>query len=274
MSDSSKDARAVLQDRVGKVVWGLALIAGGVLLTLDNRGIIELHRYKPFPAEHVTDGDLGTRWSSRWRDGQWITVDLGAPAAISKVRLHWEKAYASSYDVAVSDDANTWTTVALVRGGDGGLDEHAVSTSGRYVRMTGHERAPVEEGRKRKRKRYGVSLWELEVLGADAQPISHGKVATASSIEGTHLWRVYWPVLIILGGLPCLLVPKNSNDLTFGVMAVVVGAAFQLRMLDLLKFRTWDMIPLFLVIGGLLLILQAVAYKNGGRGAGAAEGAR
>jgi len=272
MTRKPKDARAEWQARVSKFVWGLALIAGGVLLTLDSRGLIELGRESPFPAAHATDGDTTTRWSSRWRDGQWVTVDLGAPANVSKVRLHWEKAYARSYDLAVSDDGQKWTTVAEVRDGDGGVDEHAVSAHGRYLRMTGLERGPVQQGRKK--NRYGVSLWELEVMGPGDELLSRGKVASASSVEGHHLWFVYWPLFLVIGGLPAVLAPKDGGDQMFGLLIVVIGATVQLRMLGLLKLGWWTIGPMFFILAGLLLILDGLRRPDGRDGAGTAEEAR
>jgi len=274
MTDKPKDARAERQARVSKVVWGLAFITAGVLITLDSRGTVVLPRETPYPAKHATDGDTATRWSSRWRDGQWLSIDLGAPAALAKVRLQWEKAYASSYDLAVSEDGQKWTTVAEVRDGDGGLDEHVLSGQARYVRLTALERAAVPEGKKK--RRYGVSLWELEVLGPAGELLSRGKLATASSAESNPfgLWFLYWPVFFVLVGLPALLAPKDSSDQMMGLMFVAGGVAFELRQLGLLKLKLWEMVPLFLVLAGALLIVEALRHRNGPTRTGAAEEAQ
>src|SRR5688500_4386179 len=46
-------------------------------------------------ASKAVDGNTGTRWgSAAGSDPQWITVDLGATYAISRVRLVWEAAFA------------------------------------------------------------------------------------------------------------------------------------------------------------------------------------
>jgi hypothetical protein len=63
------------------------------------------------PASAAVDGDPGTRWASTWNDPQWLQVDLGAPADLSQVTLNWEAAYATAYEIQVSDDAGTWRTV-------------------------------------------------------------------------------------------------------------------------------------------------------------------
>src|SRR5690349_417464 len=70
-------------------------------------------------AAAAVDGNTGTRWSSAFSDPQWIQVDLGATATISQVTLQWEAAYARSFQIQVSADAGTWTTVYSTTTGTG-----------------------------------------------------------------------------------------------------------------------------------------------------------
>ena len=63
------------------------------------------------PAANAVDGNLGTRWSSAWSDPQWLEVDLGAVRAITKIELDWERAYATAFQVQVSDNGTTWTDI-------------------------------------------------------------------------------------------------------------------------------------------------------------------
>src|SRR5205814_5223821 len=87
--------RARRQERVAKVVWGSLFLVMGVLFTLHDMGRIDLGEPEShFSAAYAVDGDDHTRWGSAFRDPQWLTVDLGAVTAISKVRIHWEDAYA------------------------------------------------------------------------------------------------------------------------------------------------------------------------------------
>jgi carbohydrate binding protein with CBM6 domain/F5/8 type C domain-containing protein/fibronectin type III domain protein len=108
-----------------------------------------------YVASAATDGNTGTRWSSAFTDPQWIQVDLGGAASIQRVVLRWEDAYGRAYQVQVSADAQTWTTIASTTTGDGGVDDLPVSGSGRYVRVYGTVRGTP----------WGYSLWELEVYG-------------------------------------------------------------------------------------------------------------
>ncbi|MFD0635005.1 discoidin domain-containing protein [Catenulispora yoronensis] len=64
-----------------------------------------------YPATGATDGDPGTRWSSAAADPQWLEVDLGTQQQICSISLLWEAAYATAFQVQVSNDNANWTTV-------------------------------------------------------------------------------------------------------------------------------------------------------------------
>jgi hypothetical protein len=131
-------------------------VAPGGNLALGRPATASSLETSAFPASLAFDGNAGTRWASLYSDPQWITVDLGATAAISRVRLTWEAAYASAYQVQVSNDNASWTTIRTVTGGDGGVDDWTgLSGSGRYVRIYGTTRATA----------WGYSLFEVEVYG-------------------------------------------------------------------------------------------------------------
>jgi F5/8 type C domain/PQQ-like domain len=107
------------------------------------------------PGSAAVDGDTTTRWSSAFSDPQWIYVDLGATHTVSRVVLNWETAYGKAFQIQTSTDAVTWTTIYQTTTGAGGINDVAVSGSGRYVRMYGTARGTA----------WGYSLWELEVYG-------------------------------------------------------------------------------------------------------------
>jgi hexosaminidase len=105
------------------------------------------------PASFAVDGSPTTRWSSLYSDPQWLRVDLGATYAVSHVRLSWETAYGRAYQIQLSPDGNTWTTIYTTSTGDGGIDEIAgLSGSGRYLRVLGTVRGT----------QWGYSLWSVE----------------------------------------------------------------------------------------------------------------
>lgn len=127
----------------GNSLWSLAVTGSGNPGTdLARHGRPTASSEEPdHPAAHATDGDSGTRWSSRAEDHQWIQVDLGSRRTFDRVAVTWETAYPKTYVVQVSDDAQNWTDVAsvtntpeplkisvngvrvLARGGNWGWDE-------------------------------------------------------------------------------------------------------------------------------------------------------
>ncbi|HXH80799.1 family 16 glycosylhydrolase [Nocardioides sp.] len=107
-------------------------------------------------ANLATDGSTGTRWASAFSDPQWVQVDLGSTRTINRVVLSWEAAYARAFQVQTSNDGVSWTNIYSTTTGTGGTQTLNVSGSGRYVRMTGTQRATP----------YGYSLWEMQVFGS------------------------------------------------------------------------------------------------------------
>src|SRR4051812_21894508 len=58
--------------------------AGAVASSAENAGL---------GADKAVDNNLGTRWSSAFTDQQSLTLDYGAGATFSRVRINWEAAY-------------------------------------------------------------------------------------------------------------------------------------------------------------------------------------
>src|SRR6266568_3814558 len=131
------------------------------------------------PAGAAVDGDTGTRWSSAFADPQWLQVDLGATASITRVVLTWETAYGEAFRIQVSADASMWTDIYSTTTGTGGVQTLDVSGTGRYVRMYGTVRGT----------QWGYSLWELQVYGSlttascGTGNAALDRPATASSVE-------------------------------------------------------------------------------------------
>ncbi|MDH2425291.1 carbohydrate-binding protein [Sphaerisporangium sp. TRM90804] len=110
-----------------------------------------------FPASAAVDSSATTRWASAFTDPQWIQVDLGATYTINRVRLVWEAAYGSAYQIQTSPNGSTWTTARSVTGGNGGEDDNTgLNASTRYVRIYGTTRATA----------WGYSLFTFEVYGS------------------------------------------------------------------------------------------------------------
>jgi hypothetical protein len=128
------------------------------------------------PASAAVDGNTGTRWSSAFSDPQWLQVDLGATTSVCGVVLNWESAYASAFQIQVSANGTTWTTIYSTTTGTGGVQTLNVSGSGRYLRVYGTARATA----------YGYSLWELTVhSGSPASPPPTSASPTVSPTPST-----------------------------------------------------------------------------------------
>lgn len=144
--------------------WGYSLWELGVNTVTDSGGGPVISRFKKVTASSyeggnapaaALDGRTATRWSSQFSDPQWIQVDLGGLATITGVTLNWEAAYATGYRIEVSTDAAVWSTVYSTTAGPGGVENLAVTGTGRYIRLYGTARATG----------YGYSLWEFDVHG-------------------------------------------------------------------------------------------------------------
>ncbi len=129
----------------------------------------------PNVAANAIDGMLATRWESAHLDPQWINVDFGAPVFIGEVDVLWEAACAQNYDLEVSMDGMTWTTIPngtvtgnTLAGNVSGnsptpptdwakaVVSRPLAAVGRYLRVNGTMRCTI----------YGYSLWEIRAYGS------------------------------------------------------------------------------------------------------------
>ena len=112
-----------------------------------------------YPASYAVDGNFSTRWSSQFSDPQWIQIDFGSIQSISEVTLYWQNSYAKAYQLQISNDATSWTTIETVTNGTGGTNDFPnLAVTARYVRMYGTQRGTE----------WGYSLWSFEVYGDPA----------------------------------------------------------------------------------------------------------
>jgi hypothetical protein len=159
-------------------------------------------------AANAVDRRPATRWASAASDAQWLQVDLGRQTTVSRIDLRWEAAYAKAYELQVSADGTTWTTLASTTTGTGGTTSTKVTGTGRYVRMLGLQRATP----------YGYSLWEFQVYGtpgvtASPTPTASGAptasptptaTPTASPTKGVHVTGTAGKWQLTVDGKPWL----------------------------------------------------------------------
>jgi glucose/arabinose dehydrogenase len=110
--------------------------------------------------KNAVDGDSSTRWASgSGTDPQWIYVDLGAVAHVSRVRLQWDASCATAYEIDTSNDHNSWTRIYSTTSGKGGVEDlTSLDGTGRYVRVYGTKRCRSDSS-------HGYSLQEYGVYG-------------------------------------------------------------------------------------------------------------
>ncbi|MGV7206328.1 di-heme oxidoredictase family protein [Oxalobacteraceae bacterium A2-2] len=106
-------------------------------------------------AAAAIDHNDATRWSSGFSDDQSLTLDYGKTVAINRVRIDWENAHASQYQLQVSDDGSRWTTIKTVDSSQGGSEDWSgLAGQGRYLRMQGVKRS----------SQYGYSIFEIQAF--------------------------------------------------------------------------------------------------------------
>ena len=91
--------------------------------------------------DKATDGLLDTRWSSRFQDGEWLIIDLEKSYMVNRIKLYWEAAYATHFDIQLSTDGVQYTTVYTATNAKGGIQDIVLPigpTNARYVRILCH----------------------------------------------------------------------------------------------------------------------------------------
>lgn len=127
-----------------------------------------------YAAVNITDGDSSSRWASSSNSStDWVYVDLGESKDISKVIINWENAYATQFQIQISDDATTWTDVYKTYNGTGGLQEISLDKTytGRYVRVYCTQKFNYQ---------WGYSIYELGVYGKDSE--TSASVTSAAAV--------------------------------------------------------------------------------------------
>ena len=109
------------------------------------------------PSKIVDGNTTTTRWASAYSGDQWIQVDLGASYNVNRVKLTWDAAYAKNYQILISSNGSSWTTLRSVTNNTALInDQTALTGTGRYLRINGTVKALPA---------WGYSLYELEVFG-------------------------------------------------------------------------------------------------------------
>lgn len=173
----------------------------------------------------ATDTKLGTMWEAvANKADQWLDIDLGGKADISKVAISWQNnaSYGVAYQILVSDDEINWTKVYETTKGNGGDEKQVLKSdgtvdytyyqdtlstdaatdykltqkNGRYVRVLINY-SKSQSGSDDKKSGWGAAIRELEVygIGDDAcnQPVSDApNIALNKNVEVTSYSQPWW----------------------------------------------------------------------------------
>lgn len=125
-------------------------------------------------ASHLTDGTPAKRWESLATDPQWVTVDLGSNVTVNRVVMRWEAASAKNFEIQVSRDNASWSTVYATSNGPGGAQTVTFApTNARYLRVYMTQRNTS----------YAYSMYDLEVYRDDlaaSAPVSTSSIANGN----------------------------------------------------------------------------------------------
>ena len=122
----------------------------------DDQGNIKPDAYNNVKPENAVDGNTSTSFTSYQGDNQWLTVDLGQAYTVGRIVVDWTSDAGKIYDVLVSSDNKTWTTVhRVLKGYANATDNFTLYQTGiRYVKVLGYTK--VESGS-------GMGIRELSV---------------------------------------------------------------------------------------------------------------
>jgi beta-glucanase (GH16 family) len=146
-----------------------------------------------YPASAAIDGSLSTRWSSAFSDNQWLQIDLGQTRTLYGLTIYWEAAYAKVYNVRLSHNASSWTTVYSDSNGNGGTDDITFAEqSARYIRINCVTRFTE----------YGSSIYEVVLKSHDCcrTPSVEWELVWSDEFDGTAIKTANWNWEIGAGG--------------------------------------------------------------------------
>jgi hypothetical protein len=116
-----------------------------------------------FGPENAVDGDPNTQFCGHPPEKAWIALDLGDQKEIHIIRIRFERAAAKEYKIEVSSEApahKKWKLISIQKNGTEGWNEVRIDppVEARYLKVA--ETKAIVQG-------WGMTIWELQVLGKD-----------------------------------------------------------------------------------------------------------
>ncbi|MCK9554626.1 discoidin domain-containing protein [bacterium] len=157
------------------VIFSCECFSAGLypVIDRDNWKAFASSQENDFRASCAIDGDLATRWSSRFNDGEWLEIDLGGIKTIGKITIYWEDAYPSDYKILFSADGQGWKDIVSKNDSAGGKEIIRFEPAeARFIKIMCLKRAT----------KWGSSLFEIMFNEPDPVKIH----ASASSGDGAY----------------------------------------------------------------------------------------
>jgi hypothetical protein len=135
-----------------------------------------------FEGSKAVDANGTTRWSSATANNQNFVVDLGVNYNINRIRIAWEAAYARDYQIQVSTDNSTWTTIKEFWGKSSATadDYTGLNSTARWLKVYCINRAT----------QYGFSIFEFEAYGT-ATGGRQRTIASAETVKDDDQTQLY-----------------------------------------------------------------------------------
>jgi len=119
-----------------------ATVSGGAVTNRPRSGwtITTTSTDPNSPISNMTDGDPNTRWSSGQGQfpGMYVQVDLGAPTTFSQISLNVGPNtgdFVKRYEVQVSQDGSSWSSIARGAGTTGVMTIALPTTTARFIKL-------------------------------------------------------------------------------------------------------------------------------------------
>lgn len=151
----------------------------GLNLARNRPGVVSDSTSPGQQAAAAVDGNHFTGWQTNPGEPKTMYIDLGSAKPLGYVRIFWNKAYAKTYTIDISNDASNWQAVYLTNSGNGGGDQVVFAQkTARYVRVQLLEKGTSEYG-------YGIREFEVYsgVPGVPDTPTSTLAVAGNGKME-------------------------------------------------------------------------------------------
>ncbi|WP_413693146.1 polysaccharide lyase family 7 protein [Psychromonas sp. KJ10-2] len=132
--------------------------------------------------DRLIDGDTSTRWSASG-DNSYAVLDYGQVAEFDAVRIAFSKGNerASTFDILVSEDGNTWTTVLEGEKSSGKITSIErfpfTAVKARYIKYVGHGNT----------KNMWNSLTEFYAVNCSINTCLANEFATSATIEANQV---------------------------------------------------------------------------------------